>query len=150
MPLAPDLFIELGKINAAVSAATFLACQRATCYRLRTNEHGLEIVREVPAGIEHPRAFHANTSRPRLQLLQLAHGLVHIFFHSENAYQVLHHFLQITMNTVWILAIAALKGRKHVALGFSDLGFIGISSGCFTSVGSGGETCPPSKDQQIR
>ena len=81
----------------------------------------LQIDRQMPAGIEQPRAFDAHPFRARLQLVELGERLAQIFVGTENSDQTLHRVLQIVVNRVGILAAGPFKRRQRLALGLLDL-----------------------------
>src|SRR5260221_9517271 len=101
----------------------------------------------MPARIEQPRTFHADPCGPCLELFQVAHGFVHVFFNAEDSYQVLHGFLQVAMNGVRIFALTAVEWGQHIALSLGDLLVVNGSSRSFVGISGSAQTGSPTEDE---
>ena len=63
--------------------------------RFGNNQHGFEIVREMPARVEETRAFHAGLGNACCELFQLSERFFQVFVCAENSHKIVHHFLQV-------------------------------------------------------
>ena len=75
----PQASSRLGKIDAAVRAAAFGASDGALGDGFGNDEHGFQIARKMPAGIEHARAFDAGGCGAGFQHLQFGQRALEIF-----------------------------------------------------------------------
>ena len=111
--LLPPGVVVVRIIDAAVRAAALSARQRAARYRFGNSQHGFQIARQMPAGIEHARALDTSISRPEaFSFSSSPSAFSKSCFGAENADQALHHLLQIAMHRVGAFALAAFETAR--------------------------------------
>src|ERR1700680_1233540 len=104
----------------------------------------------MPARVKQSRPFDAQTSGAFFQFLQLLQGATQVFFITKDANQILHGFLQIAMNRIWTLTIAALKESQHRARGVLDLPRVDGHGWYLVRVFGGSQSCTAAEDKQVR
>src|ERR1700681_3627503 len=108
-------------INTAVSSSALFARKRAAGDGLGNRQHRLQVLGEVPAGIEQSRTFDAHVLNALLQFLELLQCTKQIFLITEDANQILHGFLQVAMDRVRTLTSLVLEGNEHLSRALFDL-----------------------------
>src|SRR5260370_39273528 len=75
--------------------------------------------------------------------------LFQIFFCTRNADEILHHFLQVTMNGIRTLRAGVGKGSKQFFFGLLDLRVVEGRSGSALGVFGGRKSGATPEDQEI-
>ena len=109
----PQLFVELGKIDAAVRAAAFLAGHGARS-RLRKQSASISDPARCQPGLNMREPSTLSCAARAFNICNSVSAALQIFFDPKDSDQALHDCLQIAMNGVGIFA--ALRQRARAIL----------------------------------
>ena len=107
-----------------MAAAALATLDRRARDRLRHGEQVVEIEGGVPAGVVLAMSADADAARERAQPRQTFERPLHLRLGAHDADQVLHHVLQLVLNPVRTLAVAAGGERLDGA----RRGFVGLAA----------------------
>src|SRR5262249_43830048 len=108
-------------IFAKLCTATFFSLDCGAGDRLRYSKEVLQIDCGMPPGIVFAIACNCSAIGSLFQLLQLAKRVLHFGFCSNDSRTVLHQFLQVLLDLVWVLAVPSVEWRERISSGRIDL-----------------------------
>src|SRR6476619_565352 len=111
----PPLRVGLRVVGAAVRAAAFGPDERRPRHGLGHRQHRAEVAREVPPGVEEPRALHADARRALRELPDLLESLLQVLRVAEDADQVLHRLRQVSVDRVGAFSLGPLEEGETLA-----------------------------------
>src|ERR1700739_1584532 len=107
------LRVLVGEVFAELRAPAFFSQQRSAGNRFRHDHHVSDIDRRVPAVVILALACYACSLYPRALLPDRVKRLLHFTLDADNPNEILHSFLQIVLDLIWVLAgMTAVKGSK--------------------------------------
>src|SRR5947209_10055096 len=130
--------------------AAFAPLDRGASDRLRYEQEVWEIERGMPAGVVFAMAADAHPARSVAQRLESRERALHFRFVSDDADEVLHHFLQRILDLVGSFSLrATLKRLQRNAGGCFDLWRLNGPGRSRSCVLRGKLACALAEDQEI-